>query len=165
MTWDAWVIDQGKNHPNYKTFLISQSESRMYIEAVSNKGSIGGKYIVDVNGATLDSALGVESNGKYHLGVFNYLSGDKSKPNPDPKLKPILIPIPIVPGIYTPPVKETNQWVLPVSLMSTALSAVIAASVIYLKGNTSFKIKDILKEIDNTLVGKKTINQLIKEIK
>ena len=150
MTWDAWVIDQGKNHPNYKTFLISQSESRMYIESVK-----GGKHIVDVNGATLDSALGVESNGKYHLGVFNFLDA----------AAPASAPIHMVPGIYTPPVKETNQWVLPVSLMSTALSAVIAASVIYLKGNTSFKIKDILKEIDNTLVGKKTINQLIKEIK
>ena len=156
ISWMDWVRKEDAHQGHYKQFIVSPSESRIYIEQEMGKGNpiklYSIKYIVDVNSASLNSALGIDSTtGLYHFSYFNSLQGTHGKT--------------IDLGIYAPSVKGNKYRMLPMILGIVAFLSMIIATVLYLKGNPSFKVKDILNEIDEVLIGKKIENKEIKETK
>ena len=126
ISWTDWLNKERIHQGTYKLFIISPSESKIYVTAK------GIKFIIDAHSTSLNSALLADpTTGMHKLALFNHLlnlNGEHLKP-----------------GVYTMP-KTNNQWLLPASLMVTALISTIIATGIYFKGR-AFKLKDILKKI------------------
>ena len=125
ISWIEWVNKEKNDQYIYKQFIVSPSESRIYVETASDK------YIVDAHRATLNSALSINpKSGAYHFVMFNQLNGAKI-------------------GVFTP-IKETNQWLLPLSLLVIALITTIVASALYLKENGLAKLKKMIHLINES---------------
>ncbi|MCK5866942.1 MAG: hypothetical protein KAG14_00940 [Mycoplasmataceae bacterium] len=125
ISWIDWVNKEQGNQQHYKLFIVSPSESKIYVETSF------GKYIVDAHIPTLNSALSIDpSSGKYHFTMFNNLLDINNK----------LMNI----GIHTPSDKS-NELILPLSLMTVSIVSIMSACAIY-RGTTSKKcIETIVK--------------------
>ena len=84
ISWMNWVEKERAHRHVYKHFIVSPSESRIYIETINDK------YIADAHVAILNSTLSINPKTRTYLfTLFNWLSVTKI-------------------GVYTP-IKEHNQ--------------------------------------------------------